>query len=450
MASTPRQQVLAPALAGAACSSSPYPWCLMRTTTISGLAALALVLPLTALAADWPQWRGPDRNGISKEKGLLQKWPKDGPPLAWTFKNAGTGFTAPAVVGGTVYSMAARKADEYVFALDDKGKEKWATKIGTAYDWEGNSWNYGPNATPSVDGDLVFALGSQGILVCVKKDNGTEVWRKDLPKELSAEVNPSGGGPENTGWGFAWSPLVDGDKLIITPGGPKGLFAALDKKTGKLLWQTKDIPEQATYSSPILADIHGVRQYIALTQNGAVGVSQNGEKLWEHRRTRKFPDVVIPTPVCRGDLVFTTACTNAGDELIKIEPDGKKFKATTVYLKRDLSSGSGGVVLVDQYIYGYNYRREWMCLDFATGALKWRSTQLGPGSVVYADGRLYVQAEDEGIVALLEPSPAGYKEVSRFTLPERSKPPKTNARDWTHPVIADGHLYLRAQDLFFC
>jgi outer membrane protein assembly factor BamB len=421
----------------------------MRTTTISGLVTLALTLPFAALGADWPQWRGPDRNGVSKEKGLLQKWPEGGPPLAWTFKDAGTGFTAPAVVGGTVYSMGARKADEYVFALDNKGQQKWATKIGTAYDWEGNTWNYGPNATPSVDGDLVFALGSQGILVCVKKDSGAEVWRQDLPKGLSAEVNPIGGGPENTGWGFAWSPLVDGDKLILTPGGPKGLVAALDKKTGNLLWQTKGMAEQATYSSPVMADIHGVRQYIVLSQNGAVGVSQNGEVLWEHRRRQKFPDVVIPTPIVRGDQVFVTAWGGRA-ELLKIEPDGKKLKATSVYFKNDLSNRLGDVVLVDQYVYGFHDTRDWRCLELATGNQKWQSTRLGAGSVAYADGRIYVQAENEGVVALVEPSPEQYKEVSRFTLPERAKQPKVNGKIWTHPVIADGHLYLRDQELIFC
>jgi outer membrane protein assembly factor BamB len=302
-----------------------------------------------------------------------------------------------------------------------------------------------------VDGDLVFALGSQGILVCVRKDKGEEVWRKDLPKELSAEVNPIGGGPENTGWGFAWSPLVDGDKLILTPGGPKGLVAALDKKTGKLLWQSKTVTAQATYASPIVADIHGVRQYVVLTQTGAVGVSQNGELLWEHIRKQKFPDVVIPTPVCQRDQVFMTA-VDSRDELIKIEPDGKKFKATSVYFKNDLANLQGGVVLVDQYLYGYHGKREWKCLEFATGEVKWQSKpgQLGVGSVIYADGRLYVLTENDGTVALLDPSPTGFKEVSRFTLPETSELRRSNGRIWTHPVIADGHLYLRDQELLFC
>jgi outer membrane protein assembly factor BamB len=415
-----------------------------------GLAALAVALPLAALAADWPQWQGPDRNSVSKEKGLLQTWPKDGPPLVWTFKDAGTGFTAPAVVGGIVYSMGARGNDEYVFALDDKGKQKWATKLGPVFDFAGNTWNLGPNATPSVDGDLVYALGSQGILVCVKKGDGGEVWRKDLPKELSAQVNPIGGGPENMGWGFAWSPLVDGNKLIITPGGPKGLVAALDKKTGNVLWQSKDVPAQATYSSPIAADIQGVRQYIALMETGVVGVSaENGDVLWEHKRRQKFPDVVIPTPINQGDQVFVSAW-GAGDELLKVEPEGKKFKAKAVYTKRDLASKVGGVVLVDKYVYGYHDTRDWKCVEFATGAVKWQSNQLGAGSMVYADGRLYVQSEEGDVVALLDPSPEGFKEVSRFKLPETSKQRRPRGMTWTHPVIADGHLYLRDQELIFC
>jgi outer membrane protein assembly factor BamB len=422
----------------------------MRTRTILGLVVLAVALPLAALGADWPQWQGPDRNSISKEKGLLQSWPKDGPPLVWTFKDAGTGFTAPAVVGGTVYSMGARGDDEYVFALDEKGKQKWATKIGAAYDWKGSFWNYGPSATPSVDGDLIFALGSQGILVCVKKDSGSEVWRKDLPKDLSAEVNPIGGGPENTGWGFAWSPLVDGNKLIVTPGGPRGLVAALDKKNGNVVWQSKDVKAQATYSSPIAADIHGVRQYIVLAETGVVGVSaENGDLLWEYKRRPRYPDVVIPTPICQGDQVFVTAW-GAGDELLKIEPDGKKFTAKKVYAKKDLGSKVDGVVLVDKYVYGNHDDRDWKCVEFATGAVKWQSTKLGAGSMVYADGRLYVQAEDDDIVALLEPSPDGYKEVSRFKLPQASKLRRPRGKTWTHPVIADGHLYLRDQELIFC
>ena len=200
------------------------------------MSLLASAWVATARAADWPQWRGPDRGGVSAETGLLKQWPKGGPELAWSFENAGTGYGSFAVVGGRAYVLGARPVDapgakrtEELIALDENGHEHWKADIGPMYDFEGNQWSGGPNSTPTVDGDLIFALGSQGILVCVKAADGTEVWRKDLPKDMCGEISSGGFGPEKMGWGFSWSPLVDGDKLICTPGGPKGLFAAVEK-----------------------------------------------------------------------------------------------------------------------------------------------------------------------------------------------------------------------------
>src|SRR5947209_8604771 len=212
-----------------------------------------LLAPVFAYGDDWPQWRGPDRNAVSKETGLLKAWPKSGPTLAWTYKDAGTGFTSPAVVGGVVYSMGARGDTEQVFALDASGKQLWAAEIGPVYDFKSNTWSRGPDSTPAVDGDQVFALGSQGDLVCVGRQSGKPVWRMSLPKELAGEVNNVQGGPDTAkiGWGYTWSPLVDGDKLVCIPGGTGGLFAALDKKTGAVLWRSKGLTDAATYASPI-------------------------------------------------------------------------------------------------------------------------------------------------------------------------------------------------------
>ena len=309
-----------------------------------------------AVAADWPQWRGPDRSGVSKETGLLQKWPKDGPELAWTFENTGTGFGSCAVVGGRVYVLGARPADadgdkrvEQIIALDDTGRERWKADIGPMYYFEGNRWSGGPNSTPTVDGDLVFALGSQGMLVCVKADDGAEVWRKDLVKEFGAEISSGGFGPARMGWGFSWSPLVDGDRLICTPGGPKGLFVALNKTSGKVVWHSAGLTDPCTYSSPIVAEVNGVRQYIALTQTGVVGVSaKDGSTLWEHRRDNSYPDVVCPTPICKDDFVYVSAW-KAGCTLLKLAPDGGKFRAEVVYDKKEIGNcawgrGAGGQV----------------------------------------------------------------------------------------------------------
>jgi outer membrane protein assembly factor BamB len=253
------------------------------------------------------------------------------------------------------------------------------------------------------------------------------------------------------GWGFSWSPLVDGEQLVCTPGGPQGLFVALDKKTGAVRWRSKEVPDQATYSSPIRAEVAGVPQYIALTQDGVVGVAaRDGSLLWYYRRENPFPDVVIPTPIYRDGHVYVTAW-GGGAERLQLTPEGKKFKPKVVYAQQEISNRQGGVVLVGANVYGYHEERAWECQEFATGEIKWTSPRrgLGAGSVAAADGRLYCLSE-KGEVALLEASPDKYVVKGRFKLPQESKLRKVRGGVWTHPVIADGHLYLRDQNLIFC
>jgi outer membrane protein assembly factor BamB len=415
----------------------------MRTTVKLAVAALVLAL----VAADWPQYRGPNRDAISKETGLLKEWPKGGPELLWTFDKAGIGLAGPALVGGKLYTMGMRDGMEYVLALDDTGAELWAAKIAPGYDFKGNSFSAGPLGTPSVDGDSVYAVGSQGMLVCMDAAKGMERWHKDLKKELGGVVNPIQGGP----WGFTWSPLVDGDRLIIAPGGPKGLLAALNKKTGEVVWQSKEITEPVTYSSPIASDAGGVRQYVQVVQSGVVGVAaSDGKLLWHYKREDPFPDVVCPTPIAVGDQVYVTAGWSAGSELLKLTKAGDKFTVASVWDNKDLSNRNGGVVLVGGHLYGYDDTNSWKCLELASGKETWASKKLGPGSLIYADGNLYCLAEDTGIVALVEASPEGYKEKARFKLSKQSTQRKPRERIWTHPVIADGKLYLRDQEFIFC
>jgi outer membrane protein assembly factor BamB len=423
------------------------------------LAFTILGLSVLLLAADWPAWRGPERTGVSSEVGLLKTWPEAGPNLLWRSKKAGRGYAGIAVVGGIVYTMGARDNVEYALAFDGKGNELWSSKIGPVHDWNANSWSHGPNATPTVDGGNVYALGSKGILVCVKKTDGKPVWQLDLPKELAAKVNKVGGGIEGFGWGFSWSPQIDGDKLVIIPGGPHGLFAALDKKKGTVLWRTKGVTDPATYSSPIVATIGGVKQYICLTQQQLVSVSaQNGDLLWSWKRDEPYPDVVCPTPIIRGDRVYISVGEGGGCDCFQITPDGKKFKATPVYSEKTIANKQGGVVVIGDYLYGYHEKRNWACQDFKTGKILWpkRTSRqsVKSGSVVAADGRLYVLAEapigEPGTAAMLDASPKGYKVISQFKLPEASKLRKSGGGVWTHPVLSDGKLYLRDQELLFC
>ncbi|HEY7155118.1 MAG TPA: PQQ-binding-like beta-propeller repeat protein [Gemmataceae bacterium] len=423
------------------------------------LGAGAVGLPLAVGAADWPQWRGPSRDGHSKETGLLKKWPKDGPERVWTFDKAGAGYAGPAVVGGKVYIMGARGETEYLFVLDGKGQELWSARIGPVYDFERNKWSRGPNATPTVDGDLIFALGSQGELVCVDT-SGKEQWRKSMLKDLGGRISTVGGGPEGMGWGFGWSPLVDGEQLVCVPGGAQGLLAALNKKTGEVIWRSKGVQDLCTYSSPILATLGGVKQYIQATNAGLVGVAaKSGDVLWYFKRKRPWNDVVCPTPLRRGDRIYATATPNGGCSLIQVKSEGGKFETEEIYSAKRISTYHGGVVLVGNYVYGYHNDREWACQDFAKGGdNKWEPGRnaLGSGgssgSLVYADGRLYCLAEKDGtgVAGMLEPNPEKYTEISRFTLPRKSAMRKENGGVWTHPVISDGYLYLRDQELIFC
>jgi outer membrane protein assembly factor BamB len=380
-------------------------------------AVVVLLLPLfllSAFAADWPQWRGPKQDNVSTEKGLLQEWPKDGPKLLWTFRNAGEGYSCPAIVGDRLYLSGARGDAEYIFALDLKQaqggalKELWAAKIGPKF--AGTAWNAGPIATPAVDGGMVYALGGAGDLVGVTTD-GKEVWRKSLQKDLEGEVNPIDGGigskegEPKLGWGYAGSPFVDGEQLIVAPGGLKGTLAALDKKTGNVIWRSKELTDQASYSSPLVATIGGVRQYIILTNQGVAGIAaKDGALLWKYTRKPAYSSVVIPTPLVHDNLVFVSVGhggASAGCDLIKIEGN----KAEKVYGNRNLLNQQGGYVLVGGNVYGHSDRKGWTCLDLKTGKDLWSERSSLGAAVTCADGNLYCLSE-EGEAVLAEASSA--------------------------------------------
>jgi outer membrane protein assembly factor BamB len=406
-----------------------------------------LVLVLLAgptLAADWPQWQGPERNNISKETGLLKTWPQQGPRLVWTFENAGVGFSSPAVVGDKLYALGARDRKEMLYCIDIKtGKEVWGLEFGTQFD---NGWGDGPRSTPTVDGNLIFGLGGQGDLFCADT-SGKMQWQKSMQKDLAGKMM--------SGWGYSESPLVDGDKLIVTPGGNQGTLAALDKKTGKVLWRSKGTTDAAAYSSCIVAESAGIRQYINLTGNGVVGVSaKDGEQLWYHRQ-EGYRTAVCPTPIFANDHVYATADYGAGCDLLKLIPDGGKFNLDVLYTRnKGMENHHGGVVLLGDHIYGCsgnsNARAKWVCQDLKSARNLWSEEKLDPGSLICADGLLYLYGQKDGTCVLVEPSPAGWKENGRFKIPALSKLPRKQGKIWTHPVVANGRLFLRDEELLFC
>jgi outer membrane protein assembly factor BamB len=412
-----------------------------------------------AAAADWPQYRGLNRDDVSPETGLLKQWPKEGPALLWTFADAGVGYSPFAVVGDRAYVTGGRGDSEFLIALDLKSirdgavKELWAAEIGPTFRFKGNNWSAGPSATPTVDGGVIFALGGNGDLLCVEAAGGKEKWRKSLPKDLGGEVNPIGGGPKALGWGFTGSPLVDGPHLILSAGGPKGTLAALDKATGNVIWRSAELTDQAAYTSPMPADIGGVRQYIILTNQGLAGVAaKDGKLLWSHRRKPPYGTEVINTPLIRGDLIFTTVAVGGAEcELVRIEKDAGGFKVTRVFGNKNLLNHHGNVVLVGDHIYGFGQGAGWVCLDFKTGDSVWSERKLlRAGSLTCADGRLYCYDENDGTAVLIEASPAGWKEAGRLKLPRASKLRQPQGKVWTPPVVSGGKLFLRDQELLFC
>lgn len=431
-------------------------------TTLGFVGACVVVTAMTAAsAADWPQYRGPERDGVSRETGLRKEWPKGGPPLLWSSDKLGLGYSGPAVVGDRLYVSCGRGREEFVVAFDLPGKggtelkEAWAAELGPLFTWRGNHWNVGPNATPTVDGERVYALGGFGDLVCVESATGKELWRKNLPRDLGGEVNPIGGGAEDPtplGWGYASAPLVDGQQLVCVPGGKQGLLAALDKTTGKILWQSGEVTDQASYSSPIAVDVGGVRQYVQVVNAGIVGVAaRDGKRLWSYRRQPAFDDVVTATPVFGDNHVFATVGFGQGCDLIKLLPDAAGTKAEKVFSNRTVQSRDGGVVLFEGHVYGYSEGRGWLCMELKTGKVVWSERdKLTRGSVTCADGNLYCCAEKGGTVVLLEATPKGWNERGRLTLPKESakRPPAGGL--WTHPVVANGRLCIRDEELLYC
>jgi outer membrane protein assembly factor BamB len=419
----------------------------MKTRLLFLVACLpALALPaVTAAPAppetsrfDWPQWRGPDRNDISKENDLLKDWPKDGPQLLWTYSDAGAGYSGPSVVGDRLFSMGADEKQESVFCLDvKKGTKLWSEPVGDRLQ---NNWGDGPRCTPTVDGDFVYALAARGNLVCLQLADGKKVWEKSLTKDLGGNV---------PGWGYCESPLIDGNKVVVTPGGAKGAIAALDKKNGEVIWRSKGFTDGAQYSSLVVSNAGGIKQYVQMTGQSVAGVAaDDGRLLWRHEC--KNPTAAVPTPVVDKDLVYSTSGYGAGCRLVEVTANGNgSVKAQEKYANKDMSNHHGGVIKVGDYLYGYSENGGWMCQKFDDGKVVWKEKKLGKGCLTCAGDRLYLYSQDDGTCVLIEPSPDGWKEHGRFKIPQQTKLPRKSGHIWTHPVVANGRLYLRDQELFF-
>lgn len=383
----------------------------------------------------WPCFLGPNHDNVSKETGLLSRWPPQGPSLVWHTQGLGQGYSTVSIADGIVFSMGTPENQESLLAIGlDDGKALWSLPTGGSV-FQESSGN-GPRSTPTVDGGRVYALGASGDLICVDIKSKSVRWRKNLPQEFAAPV------PQ---YGFAESVLIDGPRLICTPGGQAATIAALDKETGAVIWKSK-VPTLpgAAYASPIVALVGGTPQYIDLLSRGVVGVkATDGQFLWGNDAVASA-NVICSAPLFVKDHVFVSASYGAGAALIHLVPGEQGgIQANLVYHSLEMKNHHGGMVAIGSYVYGAD-DQILTCFNLETGRAVWKNRSVGKCSLTCADGHLYVRGEG-GPVALVEANPSGYREAGRFVPPRNNTLPA-----WSYPVVASGRLLLRDQDDLLC
>lgn len=401
----------------------------MKNINAKLLGAISLLfMSVSAFAqtnGEWPQWRGANRDGISKETGLLKQWPESGPPLVWKASGAGSGYSSLSISKGRLYTMGSRGEREFVIAFDvATGKEVWATPHGKTFD---NDRGGGPRGTPTIDGDRVYALGGSGDLSLLDARTGKIIWTQNVLSKF---------GGSNISWGISESPLVIGDRVLVNAGGQGASIVALRKTDGSLIWKSQS--DEAGYSSAIPVEVGGTTQVIFFTGNRAVALDlRDGKLLWEYRRPSN--DVAnIATPVARGNRVWISSDYGTGGGLVEIKADGI---GQEVYFTKDMRNHHATSILIGDHLYGYS-SAILTAMKFDTGEIAWKDRSVGKGSLTFADGHLYAFSEN-GVVGLVEANPAAYKEKGRFRIQQGSLP------TWSHPVVAGGRLYIRDQDTIY-
>jgi len=377
----------------------------------------------TGGASDWPQYRGPERTGISTETGILKTWPATGPKVLWSVPIGG-GYSGISAVGDRVYTMYGNAQGEFVacFSTAD-GKEVWKTRIDANRD---DGMGDGPRSTPTVDGGMVYAVGASGALVALKAAGGEKVWEKDLKTTFGARV------PQ---WGVSTSPLVEKDLLILDAGGGQDKsVVALDKKTGATRWTS--FTDEPGYSAPLAVDIAGVRQILSFAGSSLVSVaSADGKLLWSVPwRTDYNVNAAMPVFI-PPDKVFISSSYGTGGAVYAISKSGEAFKATQVWKSKIMKNHFNSSILYNGHLYGFD-DATLRCIDAATGLEKWNQRGFSKGSLLLVDGHLIVFSEN-GLLAIAEATPEAYKEKARAQVLE--------GRTWTMPALSGGKLYLRNQ-----
>jgi outer membrane protein assembly factor BamB len=385
--------------------------------------------------ADWPGFRGADRSGVSADRGLARAWPKDGPKLLWKAEGLGEGYGSVALAGGKVYVQGHRDGNDMLTCLDAAdGRQLWSVRVA-----EAASADYpGARSTPTIDGDRIYCYGTAAELVCFSLAGAEpkELWRVKLKEAFGARCGP---------WGFSESPLVDGNRVVCTPGGASAELAALDKLTGKTLWKT-DIPgdgNSAEYSSAVTAEAGNRRMIVQFLKKEVVGVSaDDGRFLWSYEKAANGTANCSSPVVVPGGIVAASGYGTGGAN-VQLARAGNAVNAREAWFSRDLVNHHGGMVVVGRHLYATN-ERSLLCVDVFTGRTVWQDRSVGKGSIIAADGLLIVRSEN-GEVALVEANPAGYREKGRFLAPRTG-----GAHSWAHPALAGGRLFLRDWGTLYC
>jgi outer membrane protein assembly factor BamB len=406
-----------------------------RTLTLGLIFCICVI---NVSAADWPQWRGPDRSGVSKESGLLKQWPSGGPKLVWQVDDLGDGYSTPVVVGTRIYFLSNTGMDnEFVQARSTvDGKVIWTTRIGNVGNPNQNPPYPKARSTPTIDGNNLYSFGSDGDIACLETKTGKIRWTKNVRKEFAGQPGE---------WAYAESPLVDGDLVVVTPGGAEATMIALNKKTGAVVWKSA-IPngEPAGYASAIVVQAAGRKQYVQLLSKGMVGVdAKTGQFLWRYADVAKGPAQYF-TPVARGEQVYGGAL-GVGGGMVQLTATQNGVSAEQVYFKRGLPNGIGGALVIGDYLYGTDVTQKLLAVEFTTGKVLWEKENFGWGSVAAADGLLFVHLIS-GEIALVEATPAGFRDKGRFAPPNQPKKKQVGQYPegaFAYPVIANGRLYIR-------
>lgn len=397
---------------------------------------------------DWPQWRGPNRDNISRFTGISTDWNANPPVLDWKLDGMGDGYGSVSIVGDRLYTTGNVGNSQCVIAVDLKKHEvAWTAPLTDSipqHDYKGS------RSTPTVDGDHVYAITSNGQISCVKTADGTVVWKKVFKTEWNGRMM--------SGWGNSESPLVDGDRVLFTPGSPEAMIVCLNKLTGDEIWRANvpDAGDQgkpgAGYSSIAISEGAGVKQYVQLIGRGLIGVqASDGKLLWRYNRIATGV-AGIPTPIVSGDYVFgSTGYGDGGSGLVKLVRKDDGVDAQEIYYRsaKELQNQHGGMVLIGDYLYFGNKHGNGfpVCVEMLSGNIKWGGEIRGPGSgsaaITAVDGHVVFRYQS-GEVALIETNPNEYKLKGSF------KPEVKIGESWAHPVVCNGKLYLREQNTLMC